>query len=422
MTCLHTFIVPETVTGTAADLALGHAMIAAWRRDGIFQVARTPRQDLDTRQAFAASKRFFGWSFERKQRQISDLSYAGYIASGEELTAGQSDFAEIFTVTPDLPLDDERVRARWPCHGPVPWPDEDYRRCMTAFMQGLGALGEQLLRLLALGLGLEELDALVRFTQDGWHHMRVLRFPSAASGSARGIGAHTDYGFLVIAAQDDVGGLYIRPPVPGEKRNRNWLPAESTAGMYEHDEPWTFVAPVPGVFTVFPGDILQLLTNGDLLSTPHKVKLNTRERFALAYFHEPAFDATLRPLGNPAGADPLHYGAHFTSMFMRCYPERVTTRRIIEEGRCRRLRAGVADEGPRRGAAPAGVALEAGALHVQAAAVQGPARHVARARRAARDGLAREVAGAAHVARAGAAHDAAARVAARALDRARRRA
>ena len=42
--------------------------------------------------------------------------------------------------------------------------------------------------------------------------------------------------------------------------------------------------------------MLQYLTNNSLLSTPHKVRLNTRERFALAYFHEPNFNAKIRPI------------------------------------------------------------------------------------------------------------------------------
>nr|WP_251051047.1 MULTISPECIES: 2OG-Fe(II) oxygenase family protein [unclassified Streptomyces] len=38
--------------------------------------------------------------------------------------------------------------------------------------------------------------------------MRVLRFPAGSRTTERGIGAHTDYGLLVIAAQDEVGGLH----------------------------------------------------------------------------------------------------------------------------------------------------------------------------------------------------------------------
>ncbi|KAA2257268.1 isopenicillin N synthase family oxygenase [Solihabitans fulvus] len=343
MTELRTFRLPDTVTGSEADLTLANALVRAWRADGIFQIAAEPTQYCAVADAMLASKRFFRLPRHVKARHVSDLTYSGYIASGEEVTAGEADYSEIFTVCKDVPAHDRRVREAWPCHGPVPWPDRFYRNAMTALMSELGTMGEKLLRLIAFGLRLDDLDALTRLTRDGWHHMRVLRFPSATADTARGIGAHTDYGMLVIAAQDEVGGLYVRPPVPGEHRNRNWLPEESTAGLFEHEEPWTFVRPVPNTLTVFPGDILQFLTGGDLLSTPHKVRLNTRERFTMAYFHEPNFAATVRPLADPTGGEAIHYGTHFTNMFTRCYPGRITTRRIIEEDRLAvlaRLRAG----------------------------------------------------------------------------------
>ncbi|WP_163989172.1 isopenicillin N synthase family oxygenase [Pyxidicoccus caerfyrddinensis] len=332
MSDLQTFRLPESVSGQPSDIELADQMIRAWRRDGIFQVAMSAEQDGKTGRAFEASRRFFRMPLEAKARCVSELTYSGYIASGEEVTAGEADSSEIFTVCKDVSLEDARVHGRWPCHGPAPWPDEDYRLSMKAFTDELGSVGERLLELTALGLGLE-IDALTRLTRDGWHHMRVLRFPALSSRPARGIGAHTDYGLLVIAAQDDVGGLWVRPPVEGEKRNRNWLATESSAGMYENEEPWTFVKPVPKVLTVFPGDILQFITHGQLLSTPHKVRLNTRERYSMAYFHEPAFNTCVRPLLGPPSEEFIHYGTHFTNMFMRCYPDRVTTRRILDEHR-----------------------------------------------------------------------------------------
>jgi 2-oxoglutarate dioxygenase / 2-oxoglutarate/L-arginine monooxygenase/decarboxylase len=331
MTTLRTFSVPFSVTGTQSDIELGRQLIEAWQADGIFQIATDAGQDRATAGALRASRRFFAKPLPDKARHVSDLTYSGYIASGEEVTAGEADYSEIFTVCKDVPVQDTRVKGRWPGHGPVPWPDPDYRDSMRTFMDELGSLGERLLALTALGLGLP-VDALTRLTVDGWHHLRVLRFPAASAQTSRGIGAHTDYGLLVIAAQDDVGGLYVRPPIEGEHRNRNWLDDESTAGMNEDDDCWAFVAPVPNVLTVFPGDILQFLTGGALLSTPHKVKLNTRERYTMAYFHEPNFEANVVPLDEP-GADPIHYGTHFTSMFIRCYPDRITTRRILEEDR-----------------------------------------------------------------------------------------
>lgn len=98
---------------------------------------------------------------------------------------------------------------------------------------------------------------------------------------------------LVIAAQDEVGGLFIRPPIAGENYS-NW--SKSSAGMHEDDDKWVYVAPVENVFTVFPGDMMQFMTNSFLPSTPHKVALNTRERFAFAYFHEPNFNAVCQQL------------------------------------------------------------------------------------------------------------------------------
>jgi isopenicillin N synthase-like dioxygenase len=80
------------------------------------------------------------------------------------------------------------------------------------------------------------------------------------------------------------------------------------------------------------------MTNSFLPSTPHKVGLNTRERFAFAYFHEPNFSSVIKPLekfADPAGVQEkgIHYGTHFTNMFMRNYPERITAQRMMKEGR-----------------------------------------------------------------------------------------
>jgi 2-oxoglutarate dioxygenase / 2-oxoglutarate/L-arginine monooxygenase/decarboxylase len=339
MTTIQTFRLPDAVTGTESDVRLGHSLIGVWQTDGILQVATNPAQDRVTADAIEASQRFFAQPMEVKAGHVSDLTYSGYIASGEEVTAGEADYSEIFTVCKDVAVDDRRVQQRWPCHGPVPWPDLAYQQRMRALMAQFGSIGENLLRLVALGLDLANIDTLTKLTTDGWHHMRVLRFPALSAQTSRGIGAHTDYGLLVIAAQDDVGGLFVRPPVEGEHRNRNWLESESSAGMYENEAPWTYVTPQPSVYTVFPGDILQFLTDGRLLSAPHKVKLNTRERYAIAYFHEPNFNAVVRPLHAPDGDDHIHYGTHFTNMFLRCYPDRITTHRIEAEDRLPILKA-----------------------------------------------------------------------------------
>jgi isopenicillin N synthase-like dioxygenase len=104
------------------------------------------------------------------------------------------------------------------------------------------------------------------------------RFPprNATNGKGkegRGIGSHTDYGLLVIAAQDDVGGeahsetrhvlihlsdnmlsgLFIRRPHQEEKF-ANW--ETSAAGLRENDDKWVYIPPVDGVHTVILGQCI----------------------------------------------------------------------------------------------------------------------------------------------------------------------
>lgn len=83
---------------------------------------------------------------------------------------------------------------------------------------------------------------------------------------------------------------------------------------------------------------MQYLTGDYLTSTPHKVGLNTRERYAFAYFHEPNFNAVIKPLRGydhigVSGTPGIHYGTHFTNMSMRNYPKRITATRVVAENR-----------------------------------------------------------------------------------------
>ena len=171
---LETFVIPDKITGSEGDRALGRAMINVWRRDGILQVATSPRAQPVQNRAFDASRAFFRKPHYEKRACVDSQSYAGYIASGEEMTDGVADYSEIFTVVKDLPLTDPRVRAKWPCHGPCPWPDVAMKEPVEDYMKHLRIEGEKLLQLTEYGLGVPE-GSLLQYTRDGWHHMRVLR-------------------------------------------------------------------------------------------------------------------------------------------------------------------------------------------------------------------------------------------------------
>ena len=171
---LQTFDLPEQVTGTATDRELGKAIIEAWRRDGILQITMDPKQAALLEEAVVASKRFFRKPHKEKAACIDSQSYSGYIASGEEVTDGIADYSEIFTVTKDLDLAEPRVKAKWPCHGRCPWPDIEMKAPMQAYIDYLGKSGEKMLQLIEYGLEVEP-GSLTKYTQDGWHHMRILR-------------------------------------------------------------------------------------------------------------------------------------------------------------------------------------------------------------------------------------------------------
>ena len=123
---------------TEGEVDLGEALVRSWRAHGAFQVAATDEVLSESRRAFAAGERFFTRPTAAKARYVSNLTYAGYAAAGEEAEAAGADRCESFTVCQDIAPDDPRVREFWPCHGPVPWPDAQYRRAMLALCDRLG--------------------------------------------------------------------------------------------------------------------------------------------------------------------------------------------------------------------------------------------------------------------------------------------
>ncbi|MEV2221341.1 2OG-Fe(II) oxygenase family protein [Nocardia vinacea] len=317
--------------GYISDGELGRAVLAGWRTRGYHQIRATTVERDAADAAFAAMRDFFAQPQAAKRALVSELSYSGYIGSGDEITGGKADTPEAFTVCRDLPVSHPAVLAELPCHGPVPWPPGQFRPAAAGLMARLGAVADRVLRAVAAALDDVDALALTRLTVDGWHHMRLMRFPPLVDNRPRGQGAHTDYGMLVLVVQDSVPGLQVRPSVPLADRHRNWVAAESSAGRYDDVAGWTPVDPAPGVLTLLPGDMLQFLTGGRVMASPHKVDLHREPRYSMAYFHEPAFDTVLRPISGPADGEAVHYGLHFTRMFMRSYPDRSTTRRIVAE-------------------------------------------------------------------------------------------
>src|SRR5262249_37953979 len=161
--------------------------------------------------AIRVARDFFALPDRVKRYFVSDLTYSGYVARGEQAAGRDDDGTEGFTVCPDLPYDDARVIEGWPGHGPVPWPSNAFRTRMLDFAAAAGAIAQRLLEILEPVLAVPK-TGLTDPARDGWHHLRIARTsrhadPDAVPDAARTARIESNPGLLTIAAQSAPSGL-----------------------------------------------------------------------------------------------------------------------------------------------------------------------------------------------------------------------
>lgn len=139
-----------------------------------------------------------------------------------------------------------------------PWID-GFCATVLAYLEGLEQLGHALMAGLALGLGLPERYFREHGTAQPLLLLRLFNCPSrpVPEGSAARwhFGEHTDYGYLTLLWQDEVGGLRVR----------------TDAGCIE-------APPIPGSFDCNIGDMLDRITGGRYRSPPHPWEQHQRTR------------------------------------------------------------------------------------------------------------------------------------------------
>ena len=139
-------------------------------------------------------------------------------------------------------------------------------------------LGHRMLRVFSVAVG-ETPTFFDRFFAPASTALRLIHYPPAPAVRPEdlyGIHPHTDYGFLTLLAQDDVGGLEVRRP----------------------DGTWIQARPIPGTFILNAGDILARWTSDRFNSTPHRVvnASANRDRYSIAMFFDPNIDALVEGL------------------------------------------------------------------------------------------------------------------------------
>lgn len=227
--------------------------------------------------------------------------FRGWEPVGSEYTNNRPDRREqidLWTEWPTLGPDVEPPCLR--LLGPNQWmPDTvlaRHRELSLRWFDQLGALANQLLGLLSLGLGLEETHLQQYFGAQPMSLAKFIHYPPTPPGEA-GVNAHHDAGFLTVLAPGPTPGLEVQNP----------------AGD------WVAVEPVPGAFVVNLGEILQAMTGNYFVATPHRV-ITDQERFSAGYFHGPSLDTVLAPLDldrhfvETVAASPRHAAAGFMAL------------------------------------------------------------------------------------------------------------
>lgn len=280
------------------------AIDQACREDGFFYLTgHGVSQDIIDA-AFDASKRFFARAHDDKIKyhiRHSHPHQRGYVPPFEEnLSAdGEADLKESFDLGVDLAPDHPDVLAGKPFSAPNVWPDDDrFRQAISAYHTEMCALGDKLVRLTALALGLDA-DFFDKAMRDPVANLRLLHYPARENvPDAVGCGAHADYGFMTILAQKDVPGLEV----------------EGENGQ------WHLIPPIDDTFVVNLGDLLTLWTGGQYRARLHRVAgASDQERYSIPFFLDPNVDALIETVPtcrtDGATAEPVSAGAYLQSRF-----------------------------------------------------------------------------------------------------------
>ena len=183
-------------------------------------------------------------------------AWRGWFPVGGELTSGIPDQKEGIYFGAELPPSDV------PLHGPNLFPERPpgLRSAVLEYMDAMTALGQRLARLVNLPESL---------TADPTILFRIFHYPPSDGGW--GVGEHSDYGLLTILRQDANAGLQVR----------------SRDG-------WVDAPPIEGSFVVNLGDMLERISGGRYVSTPHRVRnAGAVGRLSFPFFFDPSWDAVI---------------------------------------------------------------------------------------------------------------------------------
>ena len=290
------------------------------REVGFFQIVGHAVNDHTATEAWAAVAAFFDLPLE--QKQSAEPPHAGYPygyvpVSGETLSRSLDrdsapDLKEVLNVGPiDSPRHEVTEELEHLMFAASLWPESmpELRPKLEAYFRDMLGLGERLMRVFAIALGLPD-DFFADKIDRTPSSMRALNYPEQDNPPVPGqlrAGAHTDYGSFTILRQDDApGGLEVQDPY----RDR-WVPIPS----------------VDGALVINIGDMLARWTNDRWRSTMHRVVNppagGRTRRQSIAFFHNANYSCEVVCLpscsspDNPPRYAPVLAGPHLMGKFAK---------------------------------------------------------------------------------------------------------
>jgi isopenicillin N synthase-like dioxygenase len=264
--------------GGASRQALVAALGDAFERYGFVQLVGhgVPMQAVDG--AFAAAEAFFDQP-QAFKRQVQDRrTNRGYIPLFASATPGTKPGGhEAFSVGHFARPTDPALLAL-PFHAETPWPElPGFRERLEACYRALYALGQDILRAVALHLGAAE-DFFEDAARESYSNMRVIHYPPAeaiAETTDIGVRAHEDESLITLLIQDMNGGLTVLGP------SGDWLP----------------VVPNRAAIVINVGKLLRRWTNGRYKAALHMVvNRSGRERYSIPLFVHPSYHTRVDPM------------------------------------------------------------------------------------------------------------------------------
>ncbi|MHA6248724.1 isopenicillin N synthase family dioxygenase [Pontibacter sp. CAU 1760] len=254
----------------------------AYQNIGFIALRNHGLSDELTQKLYAATKAFFALPEEVKQKyEVPELAgQRGYVGKGKEHAKGRNtgDLKEFYHVGQEV-TDNDPIKEEYPDNI---FPEEiaGFKEVTLEAYRKLEAAGKQVLKAIAINLGLEE-----TYFDDKVHngnsilrpiHYFPIEDPDSVPADAVRAAEHGDINLITLLMGASADGLQVL------RRDGKWIP----------------ITALPEQVVVNVGDMLARLTNNKLKSTIHRVVNPPRElmntsRYSIPFFMHPRSEMDL---------------------------------------------------------------------------------------------------------------------------------